>query len=161
MRIDRWVRLFRSSPDAFLLRHEPYRGGDRQSATGFSLTELMIVVALFAILSAVAIPTYKDHIVRSRRSDAMAELLELYNRQEQFFAARMRYATAAELGAPFNSRYYRIQLQLESSTAYSLVATPLAGTSQSGDGRLRINASGLPQWDKHNNGSFTHLWRDH
>ena len=142
------------------IRSDRAPAGNTRQPSGFSLVEVMVVVVLMAVLAAIAIPTYSEHIVRSRRSDAMTTLLRLYNRQESFFAARQRYASAAELGAPVTSRYYQIQLTVESSTTYALVAIPRMGSSQEGDGRLRITSSGLAEWDKDGDGSFSHLWQD-
>ncbi len=127
---------------------------------GFSLTELIVVLLLSAILVSIAIPTYSEHVIRGRRSDAMTQLLRLHNEQAQFFSANGRYADADEIGLPRATRYYRIELSNGTDTGYFLVATPIAGSSQEGSGPLRISAYGLPQWDKSNDGSFAFLWDD-
>ncbi len=127
---------------------------------GFSLIELIIVLLITAALAAIAIPTYSDHVVRSRRSDAMTQLLRLHSDQENFFSAKGRYADATELGLPITTRYYRIGLSDSSPTSYSLLATPLAGSSQEGNGSLRISSFGMAEWDKLNDGSFAYLWED-
>lgn len=59
---------------------------------GFSLLELMIVVAIIAILASIAYPSYQGYITRTNRSAAKGTLLEAANRQEQFFADNKRYA---------------------------------------------------------------------
>ena len=59
---------------------------------GFSLLELMIVVAIIAILASIAYPTYQGYITRTNHSAAQSVLLEAANRQEQFFADNKRYA---------------------------------------------------------------------
>lgn len=59
---------------------------------GFTLIELMIVMAIIAILGAVAIPAYRDYVVRSRLSGAASGLSEARVRMEQFYADSRTYA---------------------------------------------------------------------
>ncbi len=59
---------------------------------GFTLVELMVVVVIIAILSSIAIPSYTQYITRSRRSVAKTVLLQVADRQEQFFADNKTYA---------------------------------------------------------------------
>ena len=76
---------------------------------GFTLIEVMIVVAIVAILGAVALPSYQQYVERSRRADAKAVLLEATQFMERVFTERGAYnkktdgATAtslAEIGFP-------------------------------------------------------------
>ena len=53
---------------------------------GFSLLELMIAIAIVAVLAAVAMPAYYNHMVRSRQSEAIGELMSIRAAQEQYFA---------------------------------------------------------------------------
>lgn len=67
--------------------------------TGFSLIELMIVVAILAIVAALAYPSYKDQIRKTRRSEATQMLMEVAAQQERFFTNNNRYAAdMTELG---------------------------------------------------------------
>ena len=59
---------------------------------GFTLLELMIVVAILAIVASIAYPSYLGTVTRTTRSAAKRTLLEVANRQEQFFAENKRYA---------------------------------------------------------------------
>ena len=61
-------------------------------AQGFTLIEIMIVVAIIGILSAVAIPSYRDYVVRARLADATSGLSEARVRMEQFYADNRSYA---------------------------------------------------------------------
>jgi type IV pilus assembly protein PilE len=66
---------------------------------GFTLIELMIVLAIVGILAAISYPSYKDSVYKSRRSEAKAALMDLAARQEQYFTNNKTYAdTLAKLG---------------------------------------------------------------
>lgn len=73
-----------------------------QRAQGFTLIELMIAVAIMAVLIAVALPAYNQYVITAKRSLARAELLKVMARQEQFFVDNKKYAatTLADLGYP-------------------------------------------------------------
>ena len=66
---------------------------------GFSLVELMIVVAIIGILAAVAAPSYLNHIRKGHRTEAQAYMMDLAQRQQQYFTDSRTYAaTEAALG---------------------------------------------------------------
>lgn len=58
---------------------------------GFTLLELMIVVAIVAVLAGIAYPSYQDSIRKARRADAKAALLEAAGRQERFYTENNQY----------------------------------------------------------------------
>ncbi len=64
---------------------------------GFSLTELRITMAVGGILMAVAIPSYRNYVMRANRADATSALLRLASNQERFYLANNTYASDAEL----------------------------------------------------------------
>jgi len=76
--------------------HTPLAGKPRCKA-GFTLIELMITVAVVGILAAVAYPSYRDQVLRSRRSEAKAALADTVGRQEKFLLNNKTYT--ATLGA--------------------------------------------------------------
>ncbi|WP_054113786.1 type IV pilin protein [Marinagarivorans algicola] len=71
----------------------------KKNRQGFTLIELMIVVAIVGILAAVAIPSYQQYIEKSRRVDAKETLMRLATLQERFFFQRSSYTNdLTELG---------------------------------------------------------------
>lgn len=65
-------------------------GGNRSK--GFTLIELMIVVAIIGILAAVVYPSYMEHVTRSNRGEALRELIRFANLQEQLFVDARAYS---------------------------------------------------------------------
>lgn len=63
----------------------------RNAARGFTLIEIMIVVAIVGILAAIALPSYFDSVRRSARADARASMLTLMQQQERFFTQNNTY----------------------------------------------------------------------
>jgi type IV pilus assembly protein PilE len=104
---------------------------------GFTLIELLIVMAVVAILLAVAVPSYRDQVMRGHRASAQAVLTEAAGRQQQFLLDRRAYATSlAELGiavdAELAKRYdFALVVAATVAPAFSIGAT--AKGSQSGD----------------------------
>jgi type IV pilus assembly protein PilE len=85
-------------------------------ATGFTLIELMIVVAIVGILMAISVPAYQGYVMRSHRADAHSSLLDIAARQERHIAQYNRYAnaitadgaTGLNLSANSNEGYYTL-----------------------------------------------------
>jgi type IV pilus assembly protein PilE len=67
---------------------------------GFTLMELMVAVAIVAVLSAIALPTYQGVRHRLQRTDAKLALLWVQYQQERHYAAHNSYAALSELSAP-------------------------------------------------------------
>jgi type IV pilus assembly protein PilE len=97
---------------------------------GFTLIELMIVVAIIAIIAAIAIPAYSDYVTRARRADGKTALLALQLAQEKYRANNPSYAANGDLGLPdpypSSDSFYNISITTSTSTAYIAVATPIA-----------------------------------
>lgn len=100
----------------------------RRPSTGFTLIELMITVAVVAILAAIAYPAYQDQIRKSRRSAAQGVLLEVASREQQLFLDSRQYVAAADTAAlapPSNIRV-TVQANLLASYDFSVVTTAVA-----------------------------------
>ena len=125
---------------------------------GFTLIELMIAVALVAILAAVALPSYTEYIKRSSRGAAQSELVELAAVQEKIFLNSNAYAisvTTAYSGSSTGGLGATTGLSRDSRYSFSttvngasftLIATPVSGSTQTGDGNLSIDAQGQRTW---------------
>jgi len=117
---------------------------------GFSLIELMIVVALVAILSMVAYPSYQQYVQRGHRSAGQQFMLDVAQSQEQFLLDSREYAaTLAGLGTVLPgsvSRNYTFDgFVLNAAGArpfFQCALVPIAGTLMANDGRLFINSRG-------------------
>jgi type IV pilus assembly protein PilE len=129
---------------------------------GFNLIELMIVVAIIGVLAAIALPSYRGHVVKGARAAAQTELLQLASLQEKVYLNSSAYtanlATAytgtsagglGKTGSKTTDEKYTISLDAPGQT-YTITATPVAGSAQAGDGCLTIRENGLRQWHTNN-----------
>lgn len=120
----------------------------RSAPRGFSLIELMVVVAIVAILAAIAIPSYMTYVRQSRRVEAKTALLDAAGREERWLSTNpAAYTNAAGnlgytgLPATVGTGYYTINIcspacapsALVGALSYTVIATPVAGLSQVGD----------------------------
>lgn len=115
---------------------------------GFTLIELMIVVAIVAILAAIAIPSYQNHIQQTRRADAKEFLTRIAALQERYFFSNNRYGSLVEIGVvpsgttvPSQDGHYTIDMSAgptcgtgaDESPCFTLRAIPTAGGAQTRD----------------------------
>jgi type IV pilus assembly protein PilE len=131
---------------------------------GFTLIELMIVVAVVAILAAVAYPSYTSYITRSNRSAVQGYMLELSNLQQRYLLdARSYAANLDDLKAttlPSNvSPNYSVAIALKTGTTvpgFTITATPINGqlTRDTACAVLKIDETGKKEFT----GGGTSCW---
>jgi type IV pilus assembly protein PilE len=92
---------------------------------GFGLIELLVVLVVIAILAAVALPAYRDNVLKNRRKDAIAALGKVQIEQERYRGTASTYGTLAQLKLPATSqeRWYTISVDTVSATAFTATAT--------------------------------------
>lgn len=96
---------------------------------GFSLLELMIVIAIIGILSAIAIPAYNDYLVKGRIAEATAGLSQMRMQAEQYFADNRTYVDFP-CTSPANAKNFTFTCPALAAGTYSLLATgtgPMSG----------------------------------
>lgn len=123
----------------------------KKSIKGFTLIEVMIVVAILGIIAAIAIPAYDRYIVRTKRADGMAALLNAANAMERHRAVNFGYQGAAvgttfEGNVPAIDPYYQLSIDQLTATTYRITATPI-NSMLGRDGILRINHQGIRYWE--------------
>ncbi len=128
-----------------------------------------MVIAIIGILSAIAYPSYQEHIKNSRRVDATAALMGLMNAMERHFTETNSYQKAAKNDtdtgkpaifsdvSPLDGKiaYYDLSIHSATRTTYTLRATPISSSAQKNNGFLEINHTQTRgSWDKNNNGNI-------
>jgi type IV pilus assembly protein PilE len=99
------------------------------SALGFTLIEMMVVVAIAGIIAAVALPAYSDHVMRGKLGEATSSLADLRTKAEQYFQDNRAY-TGFSLPTVAGARYFTYSLS-STATTYTITAT---GVSTQGMG---------------------------
>ena len=138
----------------------------RRRVRGFSLIEVVIVVAIVGILASIAFPSYQNVVIRNNRAVARAALTDLVARQESYYAQTKTYAdNLTQLGFPSSPMFlrnngglapdtgsgtpsdsiYSLRVANTNNRGFQVEAVPAPGIMQSRDtdcGTLSINAQG-------------------
>ena len=113
---------------------------------GFTLIELLVVVAIVAIIATIALPSYRESIRKSNRRAAQSVMMDIANREQQYFVANRAFADEATLA---------YALPPEVTDNYTYAITPVAGTpptftitftptgAQAVDGVLTLTSAGV------------------
>lgn len=102
-------------------------GSTRQS--GFTLIELMIVVAIIGILASIAIPAYRDYVARSKFAAALAEVQEGKNGADHLLLDSSAPDTLEKVGLQLASSQCKNQINGDSSGVVTLICTIVGGPS--------------------------------
>jgi type IV pilus assembly protein PilE len=116
----------------------------RRLLTGFTLIELMVTVAIVAIIAAVALPSYQSQVRKSRRADAVAAASIIQQAEERWRANNTSYtATLGSGGLGFTVNgsgqyasaggYYMLSVGSVSTSGYTITASAVSGSSQASD----------------------------
>ena len=135
------------------LRPVPARPRSRRAA-GFTLIEVMIVVAIVAILVAVALPSYESYVIRTRRAAAAGCVTDLSAFMERVYAANLRYDqnNAAATALPnvqcrtdlAGSYTFAFAVGQPQQRTFGIVATPTgAQAKDTGCANLSIDQAGV------------------
>jgi len=119
---------------------------------GFTLIELMIVIAIIGFLAAIALPSYQDSVRKSKRAEGKAALLDLQNRMERYFIDKNSYASACVgsgcaagtqvlANAGTEHTYYTMSISAQAQNSYTLLATPTFADTKCGN--LSVTNTGV------------------
>ncbi|RLL48597.1 prepilin-type N-terminal cleavage/methylation domain-containing protein [Acinetobacter cumulans] len=127
---------------------------------GFTLVELMVVVAILGVIAAIAYPTYQEHVRKTKRVDAQSEMIEISRKLSNFKAGNYTYrgANLASLQIPvqlpaigtalYNLSFTPAASGVLTGDTWVMTAEPVAGELQAGTGHLVLNQRGEKCWEK-------------
>ena len=141
----------------------------------FTMIELMVAMAIVGIMSAIAIPSYQQYVMKSRRVAAITTLLDMASREERFYTSQntysilpsdIGYGTGTSVPSPSAANnYYTVSVATASVTCgitscYTLQAVPVAGSTQAKDaecGTFTYTSTGIKS--QTGTGSLKSCWK--
>ena len=130
-------------------------------SNGFTIIELLIVVAIVGIIAAIAIGSYEGQTDVTYQSDAQSALLQFSNAMERSYTERTPstytgLAQGGNTGKPANfftqtpidggTKMYNLTISAATAAGYTLLATPIVGEKMAGTGRIELNSNGQRCW---------------
>ena len=146
--------------------------------SGFTLVELMVAVAIMALVAAIAMPFYTQYSLRTFRSEGQADLMSCGQALERFASVNFSYAGAADtdadgIGDANNGTIATQICDLDSvdggryaitvvgdAASFTLTATPVASARMDGDGLMTFDSVGNRAWDENDDGDTTDAGED-
>ncbi|MDN5733370.1 MAG: prepilin-type N-terminal cleavage/methylation domain-containing protein [Psychrobacter sp.] len=120
----------------------------KHTQSGFTLVEIMIVVAIIGVLAAIAYPSYQRYVIKTKRVDMMTEMQNIASEIESRKLAQGSYrAISAQIKADFATAYPQQRTALYTvgftpdplASTWMITATPKSGTQMASDGVLSLN----------------------
>ncbi|MCE2460263.1 MAG: prepilin-type N-terminal cleavage/methylation domain-containing protein [Pseudomonadales bacterium] len=159
------------SPGIVCGRPRRREGASQDEAVGFSLIEIMVTLAIVAVVLALAVPVYQGYSVRAYRTQAQADLLRCAQGMERHAALTMGYGNAVDLDGdgrgdqstgPVSqnlckvaSTHYRLSVRSADAANFVLRAEASGATSPvAADGAMELDAAGERRWDRNDDGDF-------
>jgi type IV pilus assembly protein PilE len=122
-------------------------------AGGFTLIEMMIAVSVVAITLAIALPSYKSSVRKSRRPEAKTALLDLASREERYFTVNNAYTNSA---ANLGYTAFPVNLTGTSSTPdYQLIAPTVTAATATAAATFTLQATAVNDQANDTCGSYT------
>ncbi len=118
--------------------------------TGFTLIELMIVIAVIGVLAAIAYPSYQQYVIKTKRADMMSEMHNIASEIQNRKLAQGRYAGMIVTDLTVNyprqgTALYTVLITPNNplTSQWTITAAPIAGAQMANDGSLSLNYQGV------------------
>jgi type IV pilus assembly protein PilE len=120
---------------------------------GFTLVELLVALAIAAILAAIAVPSYQAQVAKARRVNMQGDLIRLAQFMERLYSEHGCYSSGDDCSDPSQPAIatsidnYSVSFDEFSADSFTIQASPVEGSPQDGDGVLTIDNLGGRSWD--------------